>query len=1395
MRRKSLFHLFLVLGFLAFAVYGAIRVFAVSEFSVTLTAYFDEYNVVETEISHLEQGDEITIEYDSTEYAISYFLAGGSVSGSLPTGDTYTVTASENLIAIFCPSGKYVALFLDQDGNFLDVQYILPGGNATDLNESLLPNIDGYVLLDPKWNNSLENITHDTIFTLRYVPEESTSYSVSVIGGSGGGMYEEGTVAEVSANLPTEGLYFNYWLDGTSIVSLENDYSFTVVKDMDLKAVYSDSLITDTPFVSVNKDSAQSNRFYGQIYLPEGFEADEYGVIASMSEITTIDSVGATAYQGAIIGSTGEFLAETGSTVYSYYKGYLTATDANGNQMTVYGEQIVEDAGGIYATDLFISYYMEGSSYNKALAIFNGTGNTVDLSEYTISIYSNGSVTSTGQLSLSGSLAHGEVYVIANASASASIQAMADLISSSTVINYNGDDALELKHNGNIIDSFGQVGNDPGDYWSSGSVSTKDMSLKRKSSIYTGRTASSSAFDPSIEWNAYLTDSTTGLDSHTFDGIGDAGMSGIPISIEAYIPDMTYEAGEEIDLTGSYLKVFYDNCRSEVMELQTDMISGFDTSTGGTFTLVVTYSGLTDSLVYVTNEPIGSQTLIVYDIYGGGGNTGATYKNDYIVLYNKTNQSIDLTGYSLQYGSATGTTYTVLALSGTISKNNYYLVKLASGGDIGSELPVTANLTGGINMAATSGKIAIVDNLDAITGIDDENVIDFVGYGSANEYETSPAATISAILSDKRIALVDTDNNGDDFAIATPDLTYISDNATIDSLSVKNLQKYYEQGDSLVLVSSILVLHYSNGTTADISLEASMITGFSTTLLGTFEMTITYEEITYQYEYYVVDYSSLNSVEIYYIDLGYAGGGPGEATLIQVGGIDILVDAGENGSASKTALLGFLEDYVTDGVIEYIVATHPHDDHIGGFDIVFANYVVENAIVYTTDTSYTSDQRTEFENDLLSEGTTVSIITDLVALAEPVISVASGVDMRFYDTGYLESDEPNASSIVFVLEAFNTRVLFNGDAESSQEAVYAPQVGDVDIFKMGHHGSTNGTSALLLEDITPEVAIVNNGDHLGNEYNHPTYTAISRIYQYSDNVPVYSVTGGDWDNLPISAERNGTIDVSISGSGYVITSENYGANPIEISNTAYWSDVLNPSLLSYYYATATGITDGVALKAALNDIISGHTVYDYGDLADIMKVIDVDPSNSSNIMLFYTGRSIPNTNYNISPDGWNKEHIWAQSHGIDGVSPAYSDLHHLRPTDVSVNSLRGDLDYGEATTLVSDTYGDVETYCYYSSSYFEPRDEIKGDVARMLFYMAVRYEGESGEPDLELVNGTTSSDSSNIGDLATLLLWNIADTVDAYEKNRDNLVYGYQGNRNPFIDHPEWVDIIFGGDD
>jgi endonuclease I len=217
-------------------------------------------------------------------------------------------------------------------------------------------------------------------------------------------------------------------------------------------------------------------------------------------------------------------------------------------------------------------------------------------------------------------------------------------------------------------------------------------------------------------------------------------------------------------------------------------------------------------------------------------------------------------------------------------------------------------------------------------------------------------------------------------------------------------------------------------------------------------------------------------------------------------------------------------------------------------------------------------------------------------------------------------------------------------------------------------------------------------------------------------------------------------------------------------------------------------------------VIDGHTSYSYDAIVNIMKVLDADPNVPGNVLLFYTNRSQSADTFVGSTgnqDYWNREHIWAQSHGIDGALPGYTDLHHLRVADVSVNAARGDLDFGivavhDGTTLVSDTYGTVSSYNYIGGGYFEPRDEIKGDIARMMFYMAVRYEGNNGEVDLELVNGTTGSDSTHFGDLATLLQWNEQDPVSQAEIDRNNLVFSYQGNRNPFIDHPEWVALLFG---
>ncbi|MDF2926812.1 MAG: 5-nucleotidase [Paenibacillaceae bacterium] len=171
-----------------------------------------------------------------------------------------------------------------------------------------------------------------------------------------------------------------------------------------------------------------------------------------------------------------------------------------------------------YANDLFFSEYLEGSSNNKAIEIYNGTDHTVDLADYSVELYFNGNTTPQNTLALSGSLPSGEVYVLVHASANAAIKAQADM--ENTDVNFNGDDALLLKKGAVIVDSFGRVGQDPGTEWTSSGVSTLNMTLVRKSSITSGDTNPNDAFDPSVEWVAYAQDTIDYLGSHTMDGYG-----------------------------------------------------------------------------------------------------------------------------------------------------------------------------------------------------------------------------------------------------------------------------------------------------------------------------------------------------------------------------------------------------------------------------------------------------------------------------------------------------------------------------------------------------------------------------------------------------------------------------------------------------------------------------------------------------------------------------------------------------------------------------------------------------------------------------------------------------------------------------------------------------------
>ncbi|MGW1135451.1 endonuclease I family protein [Streptomyces griseoluteus] len=224
-----------------------------------------------------------------------------------------------------------------------------------------------------------------------------------------------------------------------------------------------------------------------------------------------------------------------------------------------------------------------------------------------------------------------------------------------------------------------------------------------------------------------------------------------------------------------------------------------------------------------------------------------------------------------------------------------------------------------------------------------------------------------------------------------------------------------------------------------------------------------------------------------------------------------------------------------------------------------------------------------------------------------------------------------------------------------------------------------------------------------------------------------------------------------------------------------------------YYKNAVGKT-GASLKSSLHTIISSQSKISYAAVWDALKVTDQDPNNSSNVILLYSGVSRAKSLSGGSTGDWNREHVWAKSHGDFGeVTGPGTDLHHLRPADVQVNSVRGNKDFDDGGSAVSGGGGSLS-----DSDSFEPRDADKGDVARMILYMAVRYDGGDGFADLEPNDKIGNGSNPYIGRLSVLKQWNDEDPPSAFEEKRNQVIYDtYQHNRNPFIDHPEWVDAIW----
>ena len=293
------------------------------------------------------------------------------------------------------------------------------------------------------------------------------------------------------------------------------------------------------------------------------------------------------------------------------------------------------------------------------------------------------------------------------------------------------------------------------------------------------------------------------------------------------------------------------------------------------------------------------------------------------------------------------------------------------------------------------------------------------------------------------------------------------------------------------------------------------------------------------------------------------------------------------------------------------------------------------------------------------------------------------------------------------------------------------------------------------------------------------------------------------DDVINEGDETMLINIGAVPTGYLLQNNNIQIRIHDNDNIVMpWGSPLNPTYGNCistvppgYYASLEGKT-GLVLKQAIQDIIADPAVvreHTYADVFEMLLETDSNPNNSSQVWLMYVEQPRSKLDIQTGSSGvgkWNREHIYPQSRGAfnldssipnDGITlwtttdanditAGGADGHHIRAEDGPENSSRNNRNYGVDYNGPTGNTG-----------------SWKGDVARAIFYMAVRYNG------LNVVNGNVSETPSGfIGDLATLLNWNIIDRSDDFEMNHNNIVYNWQRNRNPFVDYPNLANYIWG---
>ena len=352
---------------------------------ITITSKFDNDTLVNN-ISGANFGSTITLDsslYSQENYSFSYWIVNDVLEPNFVVGHTFIVNQEMDIVGVFHSASQSIAIFRDTNGNVLDIQYVTNGGNATDPSITY-PDKPGYVVQTTKWDHSFTNITEDTVFTLQYEIDTSSTFDLAVINGTGSGTYVYNSTVTLTADTAPVGQSFAYWEEDGQIISRNATDSFAILKNRTIEAVYTDSLVSDAPFISMTDDVGVRTGYYSYIsrfYVPEDFSLVEWGMISNSTPDFDIDTVGIGIHQGNFrMTGTNIFMMSFDKNNYNYVKAYLILKDTAGDIVTLYSDTRGQETT-VAQTDYYSTSFENDTKGSYAIGDINVDGETWSLDD------------------------------------------------------------------------------------------------------------------------------------------------------------------------------------------------------------------------------------------------------------------------------------------------------------------------------------------------------------------------------------------------------------------------------------------------------------------------------------------------------------------------------------------------------------------------------------------------------------------------------------------------------------------------------------------------------------------------------------------------------------------------------------------------------------------------------------------------------------------------------------------------------------------------------------------------------------------------------------------------------------------------------------------------------